>query len=48
MRDGVPNWIMDNAANVSGQIVLDRRLTEDFIGESINRRRFSILGFLTR
>ena len=48
MRDEVPNWIMDDAASVSDQIVLDRRLTEDFIGESINRRRLSIFGFLGR
>ena len=48
MRDEVPNWIMDDAASVSDQIVLDRRLTEDFIGESINRRRLSLFGFLTR
>ena len=48
MRDEVPNWIMDDAASVSDQIVLDRKLTEDFIGESINRRRFSLLGFLGR
>ena len=48
MRDEVPNWIMDDAASVSDQIVLDRRLTEDFIGESISRRRLSLFGFLTR
>ncbi len=48
MRDEVPNWIMDDAASVSDQIVLDRKLTEDFIGESINRRRLSIFGFLGR
>ena len=48
MRDEVPNWIMDDAASVSDQIVLDRKLTEDFIGESISRRRFSLLGFLGR
>ena len=48
MRDEVPNWIMDDAASVSDQIVLDRRLTEDFIGESINRPRLSLFGFLTR
>lgn len=48
MRDEVPNWIMDDAASVSDQIVLNRKLTEDFIGESINRRRFSLLGFLGR
>ena len=48
MRDEVPNWIMDDAASVSDQIVLDRRLTEDFIGESISRRRLSLFGFLAR
>ena len=46
MRDEVPNWIMDDAASVSDQLILDRKLTEDFVGESINQRGFSLLGFL--
>ncbi len=33
----IPDWIVDDTASVTGQIVLRKELTEDFLGESVSK-----------
>ena len=35
-RADIPDWLLDDAGSSTGQIVLNRRLTEDFLGRKVN------------
>lgn len=34
-RADIPDWLLDDAGSSTGQIVLDRRLAEDFLGRKV-------------
>ena len=38
-RADIPDWLLDDTASASGQITLDRKLTEDFLGRRIRAPR---------
>jgi len=38
-RKSIPDWLLDDTARVSGQIALDRKLTEEFIGQRLRKPR---------
>ena len=39
MREDIPDWILDDTASVSDQIVMNRDLLQEFLGHSVGRRR---------
>ena len=38
-RADIPDWLLDDTASASGQITLDRKLTEDFLGRRVRAPR---------
>ena len=38
-RADIPDWLLDDTASASGQIALNRKLTEDFLGSPLRRSR---------
>lgn len=38
-RADIPDWLLDDTASASGQIALNRKLTEDFLGRPVRRPR---------
>ena len=38
-RADIPDWLLDDTASASGQLALNRRLTEDFLGSPVRRPR---------
>ena len=37
MRDDIPNWVIDDAASVSDQIVLDHREIEEILKSPVRK-----------
>lgn len=38
-RADIPDWLLDDTASASGQIALNRKLTEDFLGNPVRGPR---------
>ena len=38
-RADIPDWLLDDTASASGQLALNRKLTEDFLGRPVRRPR---------
>ena len=38
-RSDIPDWLLDDTGSASGQIALNRKLTEDFLGRPLRRPR---------